>query len=144
MIERNQALVSYIWFCLELDDYDCTTCAPDGIRLTLEEWEEAYEISDTDKCPITTAFRDLFSILSTWDVRLDLILDISIYSVSNSEHCSHILPFCLTLLGICQVGMVLSRQDQAAIIMTLSMVGLLIFDTLLRLDVLLEKCSIQL
>ncbi|CAI0646672.1 unnamed protein product [Colletotrichum noveboracense] len=65
MIQRNQALVSYIWFCLELDDYDCTTCAPNGIRLTPGEWGKAYEINDTDKCPITTAFRDLFSTLST-------------------------------------------------------------------------------
>ncbi|KAF3802786.1 hypothetical protein GCG54_00014022 [Colletotrichum gloeosporioides] len=93
LIQRNQALVSYIWFCLELDDYDCTTCAPDGTRLTLEEWGEACEISDTDKCPITAAFRDLFLILSTWDFRPDLILDISIYSPSDSEHCFPYLTF---------------------------------------------------
>lgn len=86
MIQRNQALVSYIWLCLELDNYDCNTCVPDGTRLTLEEWGEAFEISDTDKCPITTAFRVLFSILSTWDIRRNLILDISIYSPSDSEH----------------------------------------------------------
>ena len=28
MIHRNRALVGYIWFCLELDNYDCTKCAP--------------------------------------------------------------------------------------------------------------------
>ncbi|KAI3543148.1 hypothetical protein CSPX01_06461 [Colletotrichum filicis] len=27
MVQRNRTLVCYIWFCLELDEYDCTTCA---------------------------------------------------------------------------------------------------------------------
>ncbi|KAK1595393.1 uncharacterized protein LY79DRAFT_547567 [Colletotrichum navitas] len=86
VIQRNRALVKYIWFCLELDDYDCTTCAPDRGKLTQDEYEEAFEISGTDKCPITTGFQDLFSILSTWDPYNDLTLDISIYSPSDSKH----------------------------------------------------------
>ncbi|KAK2024428.1 hypothetical protein LX32DRAFT_705567 [Colletotrichum zoysiae] len=93
MTQRNRALVEYIWFCLELDDYDCTTCAPDRGNLTEEEYEEAITISDTDKCPITTGFQDLFSILSTWDLYNDLTLDISIYSPSDSEHWFQYLTF---------------------------------------------------
>ncbi|KAN0089526.1 hypothetical protein V8E51_019786 [Hyaloscypha variabilis] len=93
MIHRNRALVGYIWFCLELDNYDCTKCAP------TEEYEEAFSISDTDNCPITTAFQNLFSILSTWDLNGDLILDISIYSPSASEHWFKYLTFMPDTLG---------------------------------------------
>ncbi|TDZ67550.1 hypothetical protein CTRI78_v002781 [Colletotrichum trifolii] len=93
MTQRNRALVRYIWFCLELDNYDCTTCAPDHKILGSVDFEEAFEISDTDKCPITTAFRNLFSILSTWDPHGDLSLDISIYSPSDSEHWFKYLTF---------------------------------------------------
>lgn len=91
MVQRNRALISYIWFCLELDDYDCITCT--GRSLTQEEWAGACEISDTDKCPITTGFRDLFSILSTWGPHDYLTLDISIYSPSDSKHCFPYLTF---------------------------------------------------
>ncbi len=86
MIHRNRALVNYIWFCLELDDYDCTTCAPTRPMLTDDEREEAFSICDADGCPITAAFQNLFSILSTWDLNGDLVLDISIYSPSDSKH----------------------------------------------------------
>ncbi|KAL2015916.1 hypothetical protein VTK56DRAFT_4554 [Thermocarpiscus australiensis] len=91
MIHRNRALVRYIWFCLELDDYDCTTCAP--AHATLTELEEAFAIGDTDHCPITTAFQSLFSILSTWEPKGGLMLDISIYSPSDSEHWFKYLTF---------------------------------------------------
>ncbi|KAK2765014.1 hypothetical protein FQN54_008713 [Arachnomyces sp. PD_36] len=86
MIYRNRALVRYIWFCLELDNYDCTICAP-------AHDEEAFVVSDTDHCPITTAFQNLFSTLSTWEPVRDLILDISIYSPSDSKHWFPYLTF---------------------------------------------------
>ncbi|KIM93718.1 hypothetical protein OIDMADRAFT_61355 [Oidiodendron maius Zn] len=92
MIHRNRALVGYIWFCLELDDYDCTKCAP-PCGMTFEEMEEQISISDTNNCPITTAFQNLFSVLSTWDLNGDLILDISIYSPSDSKHWFKYLTF---------------------------------------------------
>jgi hypothetical protein len=42
MIHRNRALVGYIWFCLELDNYDCTKCAPTGeYDLVEEQLDEA-------------------------------------------------------------------------------------------------------
>ncbi|KAK3378851.1 hypothetical protein B0T24DRAFT_610159 [Lasiosphaeria ovina] len=91
VVHRNRALVGYIWFCLELDDYDCTKCAPSWE--SLDEFAEAVNISDTDKCPITASFQNLFSILSTWDPKSDLILDISIYSPSDSEHWFKYLTF---------------------------------------------------
>lgn len=110
MIQRNRALVNYIWFCLELDDYDCTTCAP-----AIEMWEEAYMISDTDKCPITTAFQNLFSILSTWDPHGDLTLDISIYSPSDSKHWFQYLTFMpdtpSNMLGSCTTRWTISNKD---------------------------------
>ena len=95
MVHRNRALVSYIWFCLELDDYDCTECAPGhGSPLDLDELGEAINISDTDKCPITASFQALFSILSTWDPKNSVLtLDISIYSPSDSEHWFKYLTF---------------------------------------------------
>ena len=93
MVHRNPALVRYIWFCLELDDYNCTTCAPCRQRLTDNEFDEAFAISDTDHCPITASFQNLFSVLSTWEPKGDLILDISIYSLSDSEHWFKYLTF---------------------------------------------------
>ncbi|KAI0531798.1 hypothetical protein GGR58DRAFT_492307 [Xylaria digitata] len=93
MIYRNRALVRYIWFCLELDDYDCTKCAPARGMFIDAEWEEAFAIKNTNNCPITTAFQNLFLILSTWDPNSDLILDISIYSPSDSKHWFKYLTF---------------------------------------------------
>ncbi|EXJ84734.1 hypothetical protein A1O3_05405 [Capronia epimyces CBS 606.96] len=94
MIHRNRALVNYIWFCLEVDGYDCTTCAP-GLhgRLPDEEYEAAIIIQDADGCPIPTAFQNLFSVLSTWGLNGDLVLDISIYSPSDSKHWFPYLTF---------------------------------------------------
>lgn len=88
MIQRDPALVKYIRFCFELDEYDCTMCAP-----TEAVWEEATSITDTEKCPITTSFENLFSILSTWDPHGGLTLDISIYSPSDSKHWFQYLTF---------------------------------------------------
>lgn len=87
---RNRALISYIWFCLELDEYDCTKCAPASSSADLGE---AVTISDTDHCPITTSFQNLFSVLSRWGPSAGLILDISIYSPSDSTHWFKYLTF---------------------------------------------------
>jgi hypothetical protein len=61
--------------------------------LTDVEVVEAFDVIDTDNCPITTTFQNLFSILSTWDLNGDLILDISIYSPSDSKHWFQYLTF---------------------------------------------------
>ena len=52
----------------------------------MEEIIETYAINDTNCGPITAAFETLFSVLSTRDPDANLILDISIYSPSDSEH----------------------------------------------------------
>ena len=93
MIHRNRALVDYLWFCLELDDYGCTKCAPVHGVLTDEEYDEAFSINDAAGCPLTMAFQNLFSILSTWDPNGNLVLDISIYSPSDSNHWFPYLTF---------------------------------------------------
>ncbi|KXH35153.1 hypothetical protein CSIM01_04678 [Colletotrichum simmondsii] len=93
MVQRNQSLVCYIWFCLELDEYDCTRCAPSPGRTITDEFEEVFAISGTDKCPITASFQNLFSILSKWEPHGDLTLDISIYSPSDSKHWFPYLTF---------------------------------------------------
>ncbi|CVL04719.1 uncharacterized protein FMAN_12828 [Fusarium mangiferae] len=93
MVPRNQALVRYVWFCLELDGYDCTQCAPRNGVLTGEEVEDAMNVSDTEHCPITTAFQGLFSTLSGWNQASELMLDISIYSPSDAQHWFPYLTF---------------------------------------------------
>ncbi|KAL7899901.1 hypothetical protein HDV64DRAFT_268327 [Trichoderma sp. TUCIM 5745] len=92
MVHRSRALVKYIWFCLELEAYDCTKCAPTG-NLTEDEMVEKYAISDTTHGPITTAFENLFAVLSTWDSKGGLTLDISIYSYSDLQHWFKYLTF---------------------------------------------------
>ncbi|KAK4147224.1 uncharacterized protein C8A04DRAFT_34417 [Dichotomopilus funicola] len=94
IIQRNRALVDYIWFCLELDDYDCTKCAPGHMPSPdLGESMKSITVTDTVKGPITALFEELFSVLSTWDPVGDLVLDISIYSPSDSEHWFKYLTF---------------------------------------------------
>ncbi|KAF4957179.1 hypothetical protein FGADI_3244 [Fusarium gaditjirri] len=93
MIRRNQPLVRYIWFCLELDGYGCTECAPRTPALTTEEYYAALTVSDTEHCPITMAFQGLFSVLSEWDQDSQLMLDISIYSPSDAQHWFPYLTF---------------------------------------------------
>ena len=85
VIRRNRELVSYIWFCLELEEYDCTKCASENY----EDWG----MRMPDNILITTAFQDLFSILSTWKPGGDLVLDIGMHSPSDAEHWFKYLTF---------------------------------------------------
>lgn len=85
VIHRNRGLVSYIWLCLELEEYDCTKCASENY----EDWG----MSKPDNLLISTAFQDLFSILNTWKPGGDLVLDISMHSPSDAEHWFKYLTF---------------------------------------------------
>ncbi|KAI1769887.1 hypothetical protein F4818DRAFT_307782 [Hypoxylon cercidicola] len=78
ILRRNRALVGYIWFCIELENYDCTTCAP----AVVGDWG----LGETNNTIIMTALEGLFSTLSTWPPNGDLLLDISVYSPSDSIH----------------------------------------------------------
>ncbi|GKZ72299.1 hypothetical protein AnigIFM60653_008702 [Aspergillus niger] len=85
MIQRNRALVRYIWLCLELEEYDCMLCAP-STRATMQ-------MGYRDDCLIIKAFRELFSTLSAWKLNGNLLLDFSIHSPSDSEHWFKYLTF---------------------------------------------------
>lgn len=78
MTHRNRALVRYIWVCLELEKYDCPYFDSHGAVM----WGDR----SMDNIIITTALRDLFSALSAWEPQGDLLLDISLYSPSDSEY----------------------------------------------------------
>jgi hypothetical protein len=85
MVHRNRSLVCYIWLCLELQEYNCTECEPQD--------PESWGLSNADNALITTAFLDLFSTLSVWEPDGSLLLDISVYSPSDSEHWFKYLTF---------------------------------------------------
>lgn len=90
MTHRNRALVRCIWFCVELEEYDCISCGKRGLsELDWQQRDQHYRrtaMSNADDWPITRAFQDLFTTLSTWGSNGNLILDISIYSPSDSNH----------------------------------------------------------
>lgn len=81
-IHRNRALLHYIWFCVELGEYDCREC--DAHFETL---------SYVDANLIARAIRDLFWTLHTWEPNGELLLDISVYSPSDSKHWFKYLTF---------------------------------------------------
>ncbi|KYK59093.1 hypothetical protein DCS_00221 [Drechmeria coniospora] len=83
MVHRNRSLVRYIWLCLELEKYDCTQC----------DFPFSRGMSNADNTMIITAFQDLFSHLSAWEPDGDLLLDISVHSLSDSEHWFKYLTF---------------------------------------------------
>jgi hypothetical protein len=85
IICRNRALVRYIWLCLELQEYNCTKCAPED--------EDMWGLSNMENMLITTALRNLFLTLSGWEPNSNLLLDISVYSPSDSKHWFKYLTF---------------------------------------------------
>ncbi|KAM3442429.1 hypothetical protein MY4824_001023, partial [Beauveria thailandica] len=82
--KRNQ--IRYIWFRVELREYDCSRCGITGDDLGL--------MDDIDYQLIVDAFQSLFTTLGAWEPRGDLVLDISVYSPSDSHHWFKYLSFC--------------------------------------------------
>lgn len=77
----DQILVRYsIWLCLEPQEHDFIECFGTGM-------------SDTDNTPVITAFEDLFSTISTWEPNSNLLLDIGVHSLSESEYYFKYLTF---------------------------------------------------
>lgn len=72
---RNRHLVGYTWYCLELEKYDCGS-----------ETSSTLMLSRVDVAILASGFRNLFSLLSTWGPDNGILLDISVYSPSDSEH----------------------------------------------------------
>lgn len=91
---RQRSQIRYIWFRVELKQYDCSQCAnTDRERWGLDEMDNQF---------IADAFESLFTTLSAWEPRGDLVLDISVYSPSDNQHWFKYLSFCSdTSLGEC-------------------------------------------
>ncbi|KAI9170778.1 hypothetical protein HJFPF1_00250 [Paramyrothecium foliicola] len=85
MTTRNRSHVRCIWFCLELEQYDCPACNP--------ETDIVLSTSEHDDTVIMAAIKDLFSTLSDWTPNGSLTLDISVYSTSDAEHWFSYLTF---------------------------------------------------
>jgi hypothetical protein len=77
--------VRYLWFCIELEPYDCTKCDSRAAS--------SGETSFADNELILEAFRSLFLALSKWEPKGSLTLDISLYSNSDKEHAFKYLTF---------------------------------------------------
>ncbi|KAF4464872.1 hypothetical protein FALBO_8304 [Fusarium albosuccineum] len=56
MTSRNRKLVHYVWFCVELETYDCTRCT-----LGNDDWED---VTVEDDALVTRAIQGLFSALT--------------------------------------------------------------------------------
>ncbi|KAF5674529.1 PRANC domain-containing protein [Fusarium heterosporum] len=82
--KRNQ--IRYIWFQVELKQYDCRRCANAD--------RDLWGLDNIDNQFIVDAFESLFTTLSAWEPRGDLVLDISVYSPSDSQHWFKYLSFC--------------------------------------------------
>lgn len=85
MTRRNRSRVRYLWFCLELERYDCDICSPDD--------DVPMFNSAADDLLIKTGIQSLFLVLGTWDRSSSLTLDISVYSTSDPEHWFKYLTF---------------------------------------------------
>ncbi|KAI1174790.1 hypothetical protein F4777DRAFT_552967 [Nemania sp. FL0916] len=86
ILYQKRSLIRYIWFRVELKQYDCRLCSDhdaDGWGLEL-----------IDNQIIVDAFENLFTTLSAWEPRGDLVLDISVYSPSDNQHWFKHLSFC--------------------------------------------------
>lgn len=79
--QRNRHLVRYIWFCLELEEYDCASAL-----------ESVHMLTHNDENTFASGFQTLFSTLSTWGPDSGILLDISVYSPSDLKHWAQYLP----------------------------------------------------
>lgn len=91
MTQRNRHHVRYIWFCIELERYDCRECGSFNPR--------ALRTSDNDNKLILESFQALFTALATWEPNGSLTLDISLYSKSDNEHAIKYLTFMPDVTG---------------------------------------------
>ncbi|KAL6923192.1 hypothetical protein ACHAPO_001362 [Fusarium lateritium] len=82
--KRNQ--IRYIWFRVELKQYDCSKCWNGN--------QNSWDLDDIDNQFIVDALESLFMALSAWEPRGNLVLDISIYSPSDNQHSFKYLSFC--------------------------------------------------
>ncbi|KAK1984110.1 hypothetical protein LZ30DRAFT_748132 [Colletotrichum cereale] len=81
ILSRKRTQIRYIWFRIELKQYDCTNCVDTG--------QGYWGLDNVDNQFIVDAFESLFATLSTWEPRGDLVLDISVYPPSDNQHRHH-------------------------------------------------------
>ncbi|KAK4084357.1 uncharacterized protein Triagg1_837 [Trichoderma aggressivum f. europaeum] len=85
MTQRNRDHVRYIWFCIELERYNCQKCDSFDPR--------DYQTNKSENKLILESFQSLFTALATWEPNGSLTLDISLYSKSDNEHAFKYLTF---------------------------------------------------
>ena len=66
-----------IWFRVEMKQYNCTRCTGEDDNL--------WDLDSDGDYIITAAFHSLFTALSAWESRGDLVFDISVYSPSDKK-----------------------------------------------------------
>ncbi|OAL49040.1 hypothetical protein IQ07DRAFT_654550 [Pyrenochaeta sp. DS3sAY3a] len=73
---QHLGLVKYIWYSIELLNYDCTEC----------DRSETESVRDINRTTIEDGIRVMFCTLSRRPFKGDMTFDISIYSPSDSQH----------------------------------------------------------
>lgn len=100
IIRRRRSHVKYIWLCVELERYSSLEARA--------SWGDNRRLSQQDLGCVANAIRILFTELSEWEPSGELLLDISIHSLSDSDHLLKYLTFepdipsneCLGLRGV--------------------------------------------
>lgn len=88
ILSRKRRQIRYIWFRVELKQYDCSECG--------DRDPDRWGLDNIDNQLIVDAFEKLFATLSTWEPRPrgNLMLDISVYSPSDNQHWFKYLSVC--------------------------------------------------
>jgi hypothetical protein len=76
MATRNFGLIRYIWYSIELRNYDCTEC----------DLGETEDVMDTNRATVKEGMGAILCALSEHPPDGNMTLDISIHSPSDSQH----------------------------------------------------------
>jgi hypothetical protein len=73
---ESVGLIKYIYYCIELDEYGCYACELPNIN----------DAKEAERGILKDGIRSLFCVLSKLPIQGKLTLDISVYSLSNTQH----------------------------------------------------------
>ncbi|OPB44499.1 hypothetical protein A0O28_0028180 [Trichoderma guizhouense] len=104
MTQRNRDHVRYIWFCIELEQYDCRKCDSFDRR--------GFQTNKSENKLILESFQSPFTALATWEPNGSLTLDISLYSKSDNEHAFKYLTFMPDVMGHQVEPMPIARREE--------------------------------
>lgn len=104
MTQRNRDHVRYIWFCIELERYDCRKCDSFDRR--------GFQTNKSENKLILESFQSLFTALATWEPKGSLTLDISLYSKSDNGHAFKYLTFMPDATGHQVEPMSIARSEE--------------------------------